>query len=263
MRGLFLLIVSALITINLFAQKEKVTSLKAVRGEYSVVLEYSDVTGREAVILAREDAKRKALEEVCGSRINIWDQMETSSAGDVYNSLSINQVDGEILEFEIINEGWNQSSVRTGETVFYCVADIKVKRGVAPDPNFGATVSGVKSVYYVDELLQFKIVTYQDCYLKIFLMEDEKIGYMLYPNELDCDRMLEKGVEFSLKNTELAIGKSTDNPIEINRLVFVFTKVEMAFAQMVTSRAEIEKWIAKIPNDQKYLQFAVMEIREK
>ena len=80
---------------NVYAQKEKITSLKSVRGEYSVILEYSDVTGREAMQLAREDAKRRAIEKVCGTRINIWDQIESSSAGDVFNSLSINQIDGE------------------------------------------------------------------------------------------------------------------------------------------------------------------------
>ena len=50
---------------------------------------------------------------------------------------------------------------------------------------------------------------------------------------------------------------------EINRLVFVFTKTERPFDEEETSRAEIEKWMAKIPNDQKYLHFSVIEIRDK
>jgi hypothetical protein len=42
----------------------------------------------------------------------------------------------------------------------------------------------------------------------------------------------------------------------------VFTKTERPFSEQVTSRSEIEKWIAGIPNDQKYLQFAIFEIRD-
>ena len=97
----FTIILIFFVSFNVFAQKEKITTLKSVKGEYAVILEYSDITGREAMQLAREDAKRKAIEKVCGTRINIWDQMESSSAGDVFNSLSINQIDGEIVEFEI------------------------------------------------------------------------------------------------------------------------------------------------------------------
>ena len=153
-----------LISLCSFAQKEKIFSLKSVRGEYSVILEYSDVTGREATQLAREAAKRKALEEVCGTRINIWDQMESSSVGDVFNSLSINQIDGEIVDFEVIEEGHRQSSTRSSETIFYCTANVKVKKGVEPDPNFYIAVDGLKSVYYSGESLHLVL-----CLIKIVI----------------------------------------------------------------------------------------------
>ena len=259
------IIFAILISSNIFAQKEKISTLKSVRGEYSVILEYSDVTGREAMQLAREDAKRKAIEKVCGTRINIWDQMESSSAGDVFNSLSINQIDGEIVEFEVKEEGHIQSSTRSSETIFYCIADIKVKKGVDPDPDFYIAVDGLKSVYYAGESLLFSVMPYRDCYMKIFLLEDEKCGYTLYPNAYDRARLLQANKAFNISDSpyyEFELQKSGTQSKEINRLVFVFTKTERPFNERETSRAEIERWIAKIPNNQKFIHFAIIEIRD-
>lgn len=259
-------LVLLLVSLDIFAQKEKIEVVRSIRGEFSVVLEFADVTGREAMQLARDDAKKKALEAVCGSRMNIWDQIETSSAGDAFNSLSINQIDGEIVEFDIKEEGTMQSTVRQSETIFFCVADVKVKRGLDPDPEFYATVNGLKSVYYSGENLTFEVYPYKDSYMKIFLLEDEQIGYMLYPGTVDQPHRLESQKVFNIADTpyyQIELYKSGDKDIEINRLVFVFTKKDVPFNQYETSRSEIEKWMAMIPNDQKYMHFAIIEIRDK
>ena len=248
-----------------YAQKEKVVSLKSVKGEFSVVLEYSDITGREAIQLARNNAKRKALESVCGSHINIWDQMESSSAGDVFNSLSINRVDGEILEFNIKDEGHKQSKIRSSETIFYCIADIKVRKGIEADPDFYITINGLKSIYYTNERLLFDVFPYQECYMKIFLLEDEQKGYMLYPNQYDRPQKLLANQSFNIADTpyyEFELSKNSELPKEINRVIFVFTKTERPFNENETSRYEIEKWIASIPNNQKYIYCSIIEIRD-
>lgn len=261
----FTIIFAILISSNVLAQKEKITALKSVKGEYSVILEHSDITGREAMQLAREDAKRKAIEKICGNRVNIWDQMENSSAGDIFNSLSINQIDGEIVEFEIKEEGHNQSTTRPSETIFFCVADVKVKKGIEPDPDFYIAVNGLKSMYYAGESLIFSIMPYRDCYMKIFLLEDEKHGYLLYPNKYDEAKIMPAKEIFNISDSpyyEFELQKNSKQAKEINRVVFVFTKTERPFNEGETSRAEIEKWIAKIPNNQKYLHFAIIEIRD-
>ncbi len=264
MRIIVFLALFITLTFNGYAQKEKVHTVKNVKGEFSVVLTHSDITGREAMQFAREDAKRKALEKICGTRINIWDQMETSSAGDFFNSLSINQIDGEILEFNVIDEGFKQSDTRDIETIFYCIADVKVKQGVPSDPDFNVSIRGLKSVYYVKDLLLFDVVPYKDCYMKLFLFEDENTGYMLYPNAYESVAMFPANVQFSISDSpyEFELQKQSGVPSEINRLVFVFTKTERPFNDQITSRADIEKWIASIPNDQKYLHFAIIEIRD-
>ena len=254
-----------LFALNAYSQKEAVTTLKSVQGEYSVVLEYSDITGREAMQLARDDAKKKAIEKVCGTRINIWDQMELSSVGEVFNSFILNQIDGEIVDFKIKEEGYRQSSPHSSETVFYCIADIKVKKGVEPDPDFYIAVDGLKSVYYAGESLLFSVMPYRDFYMKIFLLDDEKCGYTLYPNAYDRARLLPANKAFNISDSpyyEFELQKSSTQSKEINRLVFVFTKTERPFNERETSRAEIERWIAKIPNNQKFIHFAIIEIRD-
>ncbi len=266
MRKIFILLTLILTTYQCFAQQEKVHLVKDVRGEYSVILALSDVTGREALQLAREDAKRKAMEKICGSRINIWDQMESSSAGDVFNSLSINQIEGEIIEFNIVEEGHKQSEIRSSETIFYCIANVKVKKGHEPDPDFFIAVNGLKSVYYTGDELLFDVKPYRDCHMKIFLLENEHVGYLLYPNEYDKNTLLPANQKWAIADSpyySFELQKNPSKSREINRLVFVFTKSEMPFNEQITSRPEIEKWIATIPNDQKFLHFAVIEIRDK
>lgn len=246
------------------AQKEKVQTLKNVRGEYWLTAATATVTGREAMEFARENAKRAAIEQVCGSRISIWDQVETSSAGESFNSLSINQIDGEVIEFEIVDEDFERSPERKSELCYYCIANIKVKRGAAPDPQFRAAVEGLKSMYFVDEDLRFTIKPHADCYLKIFLFEDMNTGYCIYPSDIDQPELLRarSTVQFP-KKADFVVNKSSDRPTETNRLVFVFTKDERPFYHQTTSRQEIERWMAMIPNNEKYIHFVAIDIRDK
>lgn len=265
MRGIILFILNCLFaTISVFAQKEKVHTVKNVRGEYAMVVAYSDITGREATERAREDAKRKAIEQICGSRMNIWDQVEISTAGETFNSTAINQIDGEIVDFEIIEEGNRQSDIRSAETVFYCIANVRIKRGVDPDPNFTAAIEGLRSMYFAGENLEFTITPYRDCFLKIFLFEDSQTGYQLYPNDYDKTALITANCKTVFpKNVDFTITKSSVRDTETNRLVFVFTKQERPFYHATTSRQEIERWMALIPNDEKYIVFTAIDIRNR
>lgn len=249
---------------GVYAQREKVHTVRKVRGEFAVVLSISDVTGRQAMESAREDARRRAIEQVCGSRLSIWNKTETSSAGETFNSLSINQVDGEIVDFAIVDEGNAPSSIRPSETVFYCVADVKVKRGAEPDADFTAAVEGLRSVYFSDEEITFTVLPYRACYLKIFLFEDLQTGYRLYPNDFDMPELLPAGKKIAFpRNSDFVVNKSSAAETETNWLVFVFTKSERPFYHATVSRREIEKWMALIPNNEKYIVFSAIDIKEK
>jgi hypothetical protein len=64
MKKILLTLLISFLAITTDAQKENITNVKSVRGEFSIVLAISDITGREAAERARENAKRQALEKL-------------------------------------------------------------------------------------------------------------------------------------------------------------------------------------------------------
>lgn len=248
----------------LYAQAEKLHTVR-VRGQYTVLSTSSALEWKEAPQLARENAKINAIEKVCGAKITAWEQVEMSSAGETYSSLTQIQHDGEIVEFNVIDEGTFRSKVRDIETIFYCEAKVTVKRGVKCDPNFVVSVNGVRQLYYEGDGIEFDVKPSQDCYLKVFLYVNEEVGYLIYPNNLETPFLLKANevVSFpTLSYWEYQVIKDTEAPYETNRLVFVFTKEELPFGVVPKSRAEIEKWIALIPNDKKCLYSSAFDIRK-
>lgn len=246
-----------------FAQREKVETVKNVRGEFAMTADMIAAGGVNPKEKAREDAQRKAIEQVCGKQVNSWNMIESSAAGESYNSLAVIQTDGEIVGFEVLQEGTEVSPVRSSEIIFYCVANVKVKKGLSPDPNFSAKIDGVRAVYYENDELTFSVQPLIDCYLTIFLLENAEKGYKLYPLENDGLNKLEANRKIQFPRVdEWVMTKETNNPIETNRLLFVFTKKELKFPYNEESRAEIEKWMMKVPADQRYMEIKTIEIRK-
>lgn len=268
MKTLYFIFIFSLSSICLFAvSDEQVRKIKNIRGEYALISSSSSLSIKQAVEYAREDAKLKALEEAAfKNELKQFEEVETSSKGENFNSLVINKTSGEILEFKIIEEGHYQSSIRSVETIFYCIADVKVKRTGDPDPNFRATIEGVNTVYYENDILEFSVIPYINCYLKVFLYNELSEGYLIYPNSLEEQHMLEKNIRYNFpinKNIEYSITKDTDNPIELNRIVFVFTKDTCPFGDEIASRLEIETWLAHIPTSEKFIYSKIFDIRKR
>jgi len=245
---------------SVMAEQEKEVLVKNVCGEFTIT-EGFGVSMEEAKLRAREEAKKKALVQVCGEQLNAWDMIESSSAGESFNSLTTVRVDGEIVNFEIKDESWKQNPVRAAELIFTCVANVTVKKGVAPDPNFVVDVKGVRQSYIAEENLTFSVKPYCNCYLKVFIFENAELGYRLYPNSKEQPMLLEKGKTYQFPtNNKGYYELYTDKNMETDRLVFVFTKDERPFYNDITSRSEIEQWMAKIPNDQKYIYYSSINI---
>jgi hypothetical protein len=259
------LFISLVFAVFAFADNESTKTVK-VRGSYTVLSTSSALEWRQAPELARQDARRAALEKVSNTKVNIWDKVESSSSGETFNSLALNQLDGEIVEFIVLKEWTDKSDVRNTETVFYCEAKVTVKKGKEPDPDFVADITGLNPVYYDGDAITCKVKPYKDCYLKIFLFANANEGYRIYPNYIEDPFLLRANREVVFptdNNWEYSVTKDTDAPFETNCLVFVFTKEERPFYNETTSRAEIEKWMALIPNDAKFLFFAPFDIRKK
>lgn len=243
--------------------KDEIKLIKKVRGEYSLLSSSSILSMKQATELAREDAKRRALEEAFGVALTIWDQIETSSKGESFNSLAVAQTTGEVIDFEILEEGNNQSNLRSAETIFYCIANVRVKKVKQVKSDFNAEVNGIKSVYYNNDELLFSVSPNKNCYVNIFLLTDFGEGYLIYPNYMEESVMLEKNKSYNFPmniNSEYAITKDTDAPIEVNRLVFIFTEKEYQFNQQITSRTEVEKWLALIPASERFMYSNAFDI---
>ena len=264
MRKIYFLFLLFLIPFILFASsKDEIKLIRGVRGEYSILSSSSSLSMKQAVELAREDAKRKALEQAFGVALTIWDQVEISSKGESFNSLAVHQTGGEVIEFKVLEEGNYKSDIRSVETIFYCVANVRVKRMEQMKSDFKAEVNGIKSVYYNNDELLFSVSPNKNCYVNIFLLTDFGEGYLIYPNYMEESVMLEKNKSYNFPmniNSEYTITKDTDAPIEVNRLIFIFTEKEHQFSQQITSRTEIEKWLALLPASERFMYSNAFDI---
>lgn len=239
---------------------EKSQMIKNVRGEYATAPN-SNVTRAEAEEKARENAKRIALERAFGTQVNIWDKIEVSSAGESFNSLSIIQISGEIEEFNIVEEGVEKHPVHSSELIYYCIANVKVRRGVDPDPNFTAAIDNIHAHYRSGELCQMAVQPTQRAYLKIFLFENSEVGYYLYPGGSHHGILIEADRTAIIPRTiDQDIQLYTNKKRETNTIVVLLTKEEYPFNVLNPTRADIDKFIARIPNNMKYVSYHMVEI---
>jgi len=246
-----------------FAEHEKEVHVKKIRGEYSFTTDM-DVSTKTAAYKALEDAKRKAIEKVCSQKVKSWDISESGSQGESFNSVNMVQMDGDIVECEIVEEGHQTNPNREKEITFYCVINATVKKGIEPDPDFTVAIRGLKASYQADDEITFTVLSSRDAYLKVFIFENEELGYRLYPNDLEQSFKITANQECTFPSNKRSVYTVyTDKEIETDRLVFVLTKTERPFLNETTSRKEIEEWMAKISNDQKFLYYASINILKK
>lgn len=254
-------------------------SYKTVRvtGEFHMTLN-DNITPQDAMILAQEDAKKKALIEVCGQQISIFEQVESSTrTGEIYTSATSSEVNGEIAEFTIIKE-WPGTNGNV--FVFYCEASVKVKQGLKRDPEFTATVSGLEPLYFDQDLMTFMVEPTKDCYLNIFIYDDKGEVNRLYPNVQETSKKMKAHVreEFPIYDgvDGYTIEKDINNKSsEINKIVLLFTKEKCEAPNFIHKeglgrvndlyydRDVLLKWITSIPSDKKFIYTTTFEIRKK
>jgi len=260
---IILSILLILSTITAFPQKDKFVKVKNVRGEFAATKD-SEVSIKQAYENALLNAMKNALGQVCGHKVSIQEMIESGTVGEFYSSVATNRTEGEIVNREIVESGAGINPARNSELVFYYVINAEVKKnGIEPDPDFVHEVAGIKNIYNSNENIEFDITPQRNTYLKVFLMEDADKGYMIYPKGDEMPELLPAKITQHLpKSTNLVVNKGADAPVEKNLLVFVFTKEERPFYHETISRQEIEQYIAKIPNDKKFVYYRLFEIRE-
>lgn len=249
--------------------KEQIHSLKNVRSEYTVLLTENFST-EEIKKQLRARCKEQAIAEVTSEVYKSWSDLSIVNSDNGENPESLNTLinyntssrDGEIVEFNVVKEG---AEMGDGAITFYCTADVKVKTGLAPDPEFIVPVKGIKSVYMTGDELHFTFKPYKDCYMMLFLIENEKTGYMLLPNEYVKEQKYLANQPYSLNENSrsyIEFAKSPNVEREFNKLIFLFTTRKWAFDKDSQSSKEIVEWIARIPNNEKCLHQQLIEIRE-
>lgn len=245
------------------AGHEKTKCIKGVRGEYAITTD-SNISPKEAKEKARECAKLNALAEAFGQHVSISKKLELCRGGESFNSISVFENNGELVNFEVIEEGYNPHPNRYAEMVFYCVANVIVKKGESPDPSFIATINGIRASYIDGETCEFTIIPTKESYLKIFCYENAETGYYLYPGGIHHGLALKADVPTKIpESNNYDIQFFTDKPIETNTIVILLTKEEYPFNISNPTRQDIEKYIVQIPYDKKYVSYHIIDILKR
>lgn len=258
-------------SLELKAQGEPIHTVNNVREEYSV-LATSDYSTAEIRRILQNKCKEKAIAQVTSEVFKTWSSLDIANTdsgleSESYNSLSsitFQERGAEIVGMPVFSD--LEQKYDNGLITFYLTCSFRIKVGKSPDPEFIVPVKGLKTIYMTGDNLHFSFTPYKDCYMKLFLIENKKTGYMLMPNQYIQDnlRIAHNSYEFDDRNRcYIEFTKTPDLDIEFNKLIFVFTTRRWAFDRDCQSTNEILEWIAQIPNDEKYIYQAIIEIREK
>jgi len=221
----------------------------------------SNITPEQAEIKALNSAKKEALQKA-GIKENVIDvsSLETYSTNDtsiqIYSSLSNIVLDGQVVDWKILNE---KRYVDEYDNFIYEVeidADV-VKYRNKSDPNFKAAVTGIKSVYYVGELLTFKIRLSKSGFIYLFFMTGEEVS-QLFPNYYEKEMLFEPNEDYIFplnENIEYEMELSAKKD-ERNILLLVLTKKESDV--IAKSSKELYKWLYMLePNETFYNFFSI------
>ena len=242
------------------------TKTVKTEGEWQV----ANITPEKARMLALERAKAKALEEA-GIETFISSSTATVS-GLVENFIhfSNSEIIGEFTNIKILKA----KPEIIDDIIFYKVQiEAKVKTDkVKYDQEFDAQISGLETTYNEDDNLQFTIMPTKDCFVQIFWFDDAGNGGLLYPNINKGEplQLLKAKTKNKFPQSELnnyLLFKETNEEIESNNFVFVFTKKEINYLKAekngATTLDDLYQWIIKIPADQRLTKQETIFIGKK
>jgi len=226
----------------------------------------ANITPEKARVLAMERAKAKALEE---AGIETFVSSTTSTiSGLVENfiNFSNSEIVGEITDIKVLEEG---PELIDGMIFYKVRIRAKVKtNNVKYDPEFDAQVRGFATAYNEGDLLEFSVTPTKDCYVQIFWFDDAGNGGVLYPSkEEDAQPIKAKTEKKFPQSVEYELYKETNEEVEGNSFVFVFTKKERPYNKATkdgaTTLDDLYQWIIKIPSDQRVTKQEAIFIGKK
>ena len=240
--------------------------IKGVEGRWLL----ANISREEAREKAIEEAKKEALRRAgIEERIRATEALSTFSANEqfeqIYSSFSSVELNGAVTRYNVVKDDLEKDK---GDGQWYAVVVINAtvkKYATAPDPELKIEVKGLRSNgYRKGEAITFSVRPNRDGYLKIFIFENFNIASMLFPNELEQNRVMRTGESIDFPTVgaiEYFAQKTTDQKQEHNLWVFVFTKSNIPFYGEVSYQSALE-WKNNIEPYDRYVFIEPLLITE-
>lgn len=236
--------------------------VKRVRGEWALSPE-SDESPKEAFFKALNEARRKAVAEVCGERVSSWDALMTHNERQSYSGTVVTGSAGIVRNVAELRRGWifpekGEAQAHEYPSVFV-EAEITVKKSAEkPDPSFTAHIEGGKNLYKNGEQDKFSITVAQDAYLTVFWLNHDFQADIIFP----ANRWENNHILLQKKSPEIPLVFEISSPRakkEAGTLFFVLTKRHYPFLKSNTSqnpeqnRERLDAWMAAIPLRERFI----------
>ncbi len=143
-----------------------------------------NITQQEATKRAEEIAKRNAIEQYCGTRV----QSETYVKNYQLESDFISAISyGEIVDFKrlkVEREDYRKTESDDFIDLVRVTVQVKIAKGKAqPDPYFVMQAKLGKTVFSHGEKTSLTVTSSKDCYITVFNITEDRTIYQLYPTK--------------------------------------------------------------------------------
>lgn len=241
---------------------QRTKKVKEIKGEWIIS---KDITPQEANAFALQEAKTNALraagvpEFVAQSDL----QFLAETKGDVqeaFNSLTTVDVSGEIKRYEIVREESGLNDLGQFRIQVWIDAEVVIHKA-KKDPGLDLSIKGIRESYYSPENISFEVTPTKDGYLSIFMMDGTDAA-LIYPNIYEKQERLKASETISFpRSAALDYEVSTDQGIEVNYLLLLYTKSEVPYIKEQTTE-NILSFIAAISPSEKTLKTFSFVVKE-
>ena len=236
--------------------------IRNAEGQWAVVNITPEQAREKAIEEAKKDALRKAgvSERIFSSQtVSVLESNKESA--ELFSMFSSIEMNGAVTDWEIKKSEFVKNAF-DGQVYATVVIDATVKKFITtPDPELKIDVRGLRSGYRNGDAITFSIHPNKAGYLKIFLFENINDAALLFPNDYEHSRKFEEKetVKFpTISRIEYIAEKSSDDSLEHNLLLFVYTKSDIPFYGAAT-RQRVLGWINGIePNEREVVLQAVV-----
>ena len=220
-----------------------------------------NIAYKNALELAKVDALRKAgiTEIVSVESSNIQSQSDNEYSNFSSISSTIN-LKGSVIGYDSLKQvkKINEFNQFTIELNLYGVKVIE--HNDKEDLNFSAEIKGIQAAYFHKDKINFSITPTQKCYVRIFLFSETN-AWLLYPNELEIDKILNQGELFTFpKVTQIEF--LADKNIEFHTMLVILLKEPFITTNEI-SYEEITNWISKIQKSKRKVYYFNFIIKQK